>query len=82
MNHDPMLDALGEIVKNNDTPKLPEPTLEDHEYELWGQNVRADFYTSEQLRAALAAQAKAHAAELEACRRGAGRVQEVVKAPT
>ncbi len=28
---------------------LPPPTLEDHEYELWGQNVRADFYTAEQM---------------------------------
>ena len=32
------------------TPALPEATLEDHEYELWGQNARADFYTADQMR--------------------------------
>lgn len=31
-------------------PPMPEPTLEDHEYELWGQNVRANFYTAKQVR--------------------------------
>ena len=35
--------------------ELPEPTPEDHEYELWGQNVKADFYTADQMRAAIAA---------------------------
>ena len=34
-----------------DLGPLPEPTLEDHEYEMWGQNVLADFYTADQLRA-------------------------------
>lgn len=32
-------------------PPLPQPTLEDHDYELWGQNVRGDFFTAEQMHA-------------------------------
>ena len=32
-------------------PPMPEPTLDDHEYELWGQNVRANFFTADQLTA-------------------------------
>ena len=29
---------------------LPEPFLEDVDYELWGQNAKADCYSAEQLR--------------------------------
>ena len=45
-------------------PPMPEPTLEDHEYELWGQNVRSDFFTADQMRAYAAA---AVAMERERC---------------
>lgn len=49
-------------------PPLPEPTLERHEYELWGQNVCSDFFTPDQM-CAYAEQARAdllaRVAELE-----------------
>jgi hypothetical protein len=48
------LERFAALVRAAPAPvaqELPEPTLEDHEYELWGQNVRADFYTSQQMRA-------------------------------
>lgn len=32
-------------------PPLPEPTIQDAPYELWGQNVAGDFFTEEQMRA-------------------------------
>lgn len=32
-------------------PALPEPDLEDHEYELWGQNARGDFFGAGQMHA-------------------------------
>jgi hypothetical protein len=32
-------------------PDLPEPTVEDYDGELWGQNVKFDLYTAEQMRA-------------------------------
>ena len=31
------------------TPPLPNPDLEDHEHELWGQNVCSDFVTVEKM---------------------------------
>ena len=30
---------------------LPKPDLEDHPHELWGQNVCANFFSSEKMRA-------------------------------
>lgn len=45
-------------------PDLPEPTLEDHPLELWGQNVASDLFTADQMRA-YAAQAVAE--ERERC---------------
>jgi hypothetical protein len=37
------------VSTDRELPPLPEPTLEDHDWELWGQNVRSDFYTREQV---------------------------------
>lgn len=34
---------------DDNLPPLPEPTLESHEYELWGQNVLGDFFTAAQV---------------------------------
>ncbi len=34
---------------SNTLPPLPKPTLEAHEYEIWGRNVNGDFYTTEPL---------------------------------
>ena len=31
-------------------PQLPKPDLEDHDHEVWGQNVRSDFVTVEKMR--------------------------------
>ena len=45
---------------NADDFPLPEPTLEDHEHELWGQNVRSNFYTEEQVRSILRSWLAAH----------------------
>lgn len=41
---------------------LPPPTLEDVDYELWGQNVKADMYTTAQVRAILGARDAQYAA--------------------
>lgn len=35
----------------NDTPALPPPDLEDVDYELWGQNAKADCWFAEKVRA-------------------------------
>lgn len=32
-------------------PPLPEPAIEDHPAELWGQNVLHDLFTADQMRA-------------------------------
>lgn len=32
-------------------PQLPQATLEDHDYEVWGQNVKSDFFIEGQMRA-------------------------------
>lgn len=32
-------------------PELPEPTIEAHPAELWGQNVLHDLFTADQMRA-------------------------------
>jgi hypothetical protein len=34
----------------SDLPPLPEPDLEDHPYEGWGQNMSGNFYSSERMR--------------------------------
>ncbi len=44
---------------------LPEPDLEDHEYELWGQNVRGYFFSLE----AAAARGRAFSAQIAAEKR-------------
>lgn len=51
-------DGCGKTIRDHDSmlrchpaPTLPEPDLEDHEYELWGQNARGDFFSAEKLRA-------------------------------
>jgi hypothetical protein len=49
-------------------PPLPAATLEDHEYELWGQNVRSDFFTADQMHAYATAATAALRAELDALR--------------
>ncbi len=42
----------GEVTDHEITlPPLPEPRLEQHELELWGQNVCADLYDDRQMRA-------------------------------
>lgn len=60
----------------SDLGPLPAAALEDHEYERWGQNMSADFFTADQMRAYAAAQV---AAEREA-RLEAQRQLEVLKA--
>jgi len=45
-------------------PPLPRPDLEDHEYQVWCQNVIADFVTVEKMRKYGDARA---AAERDAC---------------
>ena len=45
-------------------PPMPEPTLEEVEYEIWGQNARMDCYNSDQMRGYATA---AVLAEREAC---------------
>lgn len=49
-------------------PQLPGPDLEDQDYELWGQNVRGDFWSAEKMRAYAAAAIEAQQAELERLR--------------
>lgn len=43
---------------------MPKPDLEDHEYELWGQNMRDDFVTVEKM---YAYAAQVEAATIERC---------------
>ncbi len=76
---------------DRELPPLPEPTLEDHDWELWGQNVRSDFYTREQLLAdrALIAEdcaklcdvaAGDHRMHSDQFRRGAGHCSAAIRA--
>ena len=50
-------------------PPLPEPTVEDHPMELWGQNVAADLFNAEQMHL----YARTYAADLERRLQEAGR---------
>ena len=52
-------------IMTDDLPPLPEPRIERHECELWGQNILVDLFDQQQMAAYARASVEAQRAENE-----------------